>query len=161
MVAFVPDHVLEQEDRVVVVKVHVPDCLHPAFYRVPHRLGAVFQHLRHAAGWCCCGPRSPAEPQASLGLVRPAYLVSISRVGLSLVPFLISIFNPEPKMPMHSSTSAWASLLLLSGPPFFATLRGTEHLVPRSLRLQSPVRGDLRAKVRRFQHRCFLRGGLA
>jgi hypothetical protein len=33
--------VLEQEDRVVVVKVHLPTCLNPALYRVPHRLGAV------------------------------------------------------------------------------------------------------------------------
>src|SRR3979411_2626333 len=48
MVAFVPEHVLEQEDRVVVVKVHVPACLHPALYRVPHRLGAVVQHQRDA-----------------------------------------------------------------------------------------------------------------
>src|SRR6266567_3272457 len=48
MVALVPDHVLEQEDRVVVVKVHVPACLHPALHRVPHRLGAVVQHLPDA-----------------------------------------------------------------------------------------------------------------
>src|SRR2546428_11036328 len=48
MVALVPEHVLEQEDRVVVVKVHVPACLHPAPYRVPHHLGAFVQHLRDA-----------------------------------------------------------------------------------------------------------------
>src|SRR5260370_27821169 len=76
------------------------------------------------------------------------FLVSIFRVGLSLVPFLMSIFNPEPKMPIHSSTSALISLLL-SGPPFFAALRGTAHLAPRSLRQRSPVRADLRAKVLR------------
>ena len=39
MVALVPEHVLEQEDRVVVVEIHVPACLQPALYRVPHRLG--------------------------------------------------------------------------------------------------------------------------
>jgi hypothetical protein len=33
---------------VVVVKVHVPACLHLALYRVPHRGGAVVQHLRDA-----------------------------------------------------------------------------------------------------------------
>src|SRR5712692_8294925 len=43
--------------------------------------------------------------------------------------------------------------LLLSGPPFFAALRGTEHLAPRSLRLRSPARGNLRAKVRRRKAR--------
>src|SRR5882762_8748530 len=48
MVALVPEHVLEQEDRMVVVKVHLTACLHPAPYRVPHRLGAVVQHLRDA-----------------------------------------------------------------------------------------------------------------
>src|SRR5262245_37764823 len=48
MVPLVPEHVLEQEDRVVVVKVHLPTCLNPALYRVPHRLGAVVQHLRDA-----------------------------------------------------------------------------------------------------------------
>src|ERR1700681_3462505 len=30
MVALVPEHVLQQQDRVVIVKVHVPACLHPA-----------------------------------------------------------------------------------------------------------------------------------
>src|SRR5689334_9461275 len=45
----------------------------------------------------------------------------------------------------------------ISGSPFFAALRGTEHLVPRSLRLRSPVRFDPRAKVRRWRLRCFLR----
>lgn len=30
MVAFMPEHVLEQEDGVVVVNVHVPACLHSA-----------------------------------------------------------------------------------------------------------------------------------
>lgn len=48
MVALVPEHVLEQEDRMVVVKVHVPACLHPALYRVPHRFDAGVQHLRDA-----------------------------------------------------------------------------------------------------------------
>src|SRR5580692_1593956 len=48
MVALVPDHVLEQEDRVVVVKVHVPACLHPALHGVPHCFGAVVEHLGDA-----------------------------------------------------------------------------------------------------------------
>jgi hypothetical protein len=48
MVALVPQYVLQQEDRVVVVKVHVPACCHPALYRVPHRPGAAIQHLRDA-----------------------------------------------------------------------------------------------------------------
>src|SRR5580692_10008403 len=50
MVTLVPNHVLEQENRVVVVKVHVAVCLHPALNRVPRRLGAVVQHGRDAAG---------------------------------------------------------------------------------------------------------------
>src|SRR5258708_24095224 len=45
MIALVPDHVLEQQDRLVVVKVHIPPCLYTAFYCVPHRLGAIGQHL--------------------------------------------------------------------------------------------------------------------
>jgi hypothetical protein len=48
MVALVPDHVLEQEDRVIVVKVHLLACLYPALYRVSHSLGTVVQHLRDA-----------------------------------------------------------------------------------------------------------------
>src|SRR5205809_4279405 len=48
MVALVPDHVLEQEDRVVIVKVQVAACLHSTLYRVAHHLGAVVQHLRDA-----------------------------------------------------------------------------------------------------------------
>jgi hypothetical protein len=49
MVAFVPNQVLEQENRVVVMKVHVPACLHPAPDRVPHRPGALIQRLADAA----------------------------------------------------------------------------------------------------------------
>src|SRR2546423_8613828 len=48
MVALVPDHVLEQQDRVVVVKVHIPACLYTAFYCIPHCLGTVGQHLGDA-----------------------------------------------------------------------------------------------------------------
>src|ERR1700675_3845360 len=48
VVALVPDHVLKQEDRVVVVKVHVLASFHPALDRVAHRLGAVVQYLREA-----------------------------------------------------------------------------------------------------------------
>src|SRR6202165_5342004 len=48
MVALMPDHVLEHEDRMVVVKFHVPACLHTVFYCVSHNLGAVLQDLRDA-----------------------------------------------------------------------------------------------------------------
>src|SRR5271157_260915 len=48
MVALVPDHVLQQQDRVVIVKVHLPACLHPALHCVSDHLGAVVQHLRDA-----------------------------------------------------------------------------------------------------------------
>src|SRR3989442_1314877 len=48
MVALVPEHVLEQEDRVVVVKGHVPARLRPALYSVSHRRGAFAEHLRDA-----------------------------------------------------------------------------------------------------------------
>src|SRR5207237_10160011 len=48
MVALVPEHVLKQQDRVIVVKVHVPTCLHSALYRIADRLRAVVQHLRDA-----------------------------------------------------------------------------------------------------------------
>lgn len=34
------DRVLDHEDRMVVVKFHVPACLHPVFYRVSYNLGA-------------------------------------------------------------------------------------------------------------------------
>ena len=43
-----PEHVLKQQDRVIVVKVHVPTCLHSALYRIADRLRAVVQHLRDA-----------------------------------------------------------------------------------------------------------------
>jgi hypothetical protein len=49
VVALMPKHVLEKEDRVVVMKVRVPARLHPALYRIPHHLGALVQHLRDAA----------------------------------------------------------------------------------------------------------------
>jgi hypothetical protein len=48
------------------------------------------------------------------------------------------------------------TLLALSGPPFFVALRGTGRLAPRSLTLQPPARGDLRAKVPRYRLRGFL-----
>src|SRR5204863_5659377 len=56
---------------------------------------------------------------------------------------------------------AFRYLLFLSGPPFFATLPGSEHLAPRSLRLRSPVREDLRAKASHQRLRCFLRADAA
>ena len=48
MVALVPQHELEHQDRVVVVEVHVPTCQHPPPHRIPHRQGTVGQHLRDA-----------------------------------------------------------------------------------------------------------------
>src|SRR5438270_167498 len=49
MVALMPEHVLQQEDWVVVVKVHGPRCDGPVLYRVPDCVGAFVQHLRYAA----------------------------------------------------------------------------------------------------------------
>src|SRR5581483_1720728 len=49
MVTLVPEHVLKQENRVVVMKIHSATRLHPALYRVPHRYGAVVEHLRDPA----------------------------------------------------------------------------------------------------------------
>src|SRR5579859_4030861 len=46
MVCFVPEHMLEQGDGVVVMKVHPPTCVHSTLYGVPHRLGAIVQPLR-------------------------------------------------------------------------------------------------------------------
>src|SRR5713226_1353363 len=46
MVSLVPEHLLEQEDRAVVMKVHVAACLNFVLYRVAHHLGAVVQHVR-------------------------------------------------------------------------------------------------------------------
>ncbi len=48
MVAFVPKHVLEQKDWVVVVKIHGASCLDSALYGVTHGFGAIVQHLRDA-----------------------------------------------------------------------------------------------------------------
>ena len=48
MVAFMPDHVLKQQDWMVIVNVHVLAGLHSALDRVSHGLGAVVQKLRHA-----------------------------------------------------------------------------------------------------------------
>ena len=36
MVSLMPDHVLQQKDWVIVVKVHLPARLYPALYGVPH-----------------------------------------------------------------------------------------------------------------------------
>jgi hypothetical protein len=45
MVTLVPEQMLEEVDRVVVVNIHVLACLHPAPYRFPYRPGAMVQHL--------------------------------------------------------------------------------------------------------------------
>src|SRR5207244_5198562 len=69
MVALVPEHVLEQEDRVVVVKVHVAACLHSALYRVPYRFGAVVQHLRDATRVTLDHPLFLGQLSGELGCV--------------------------------------------------------------------------------------------
>jgi hypothetical protein len=48
VISFVPDHVLEQENRVVVMKVHLAACLHPALDRLSHRPCAEVQHFGNA-----------------------------------------------------------------------------------------------------------------
>ncbi len=48
MVAFVPNHVLQQEDRMIVVKVHAAPPLDPALYGIPYHLGALIQHSCNA-----------------------------------------------------------------------------------------------------------------
>src|SRR6266571_6014886 len=45
----------------------------------------------------------------------------------------------------HTALPHLRFLLLLSGPPTSAVLRGNEHLALRSLRLRFPTAGDLRA----------------
>src|SRR5208283_206583 len=67
MVALVPDHVLQQEDRVVVVKVHATACLHPGLYRVPDRLGALVQHLRDATNMTLDRPLFLGQVSGKLG----------------------------------------------------------------------------------------------
>src|SRR5271165_3310428 len=47
VVALVPDHV-EQEDRMVIMKIHLPARLHAALDCISDGLGAVVQHLRDA-----------------------------------------------------------------------------------------------------------------
>ena len=50
MVTLVPEHVLKQEDRVIVVNLHVRACLYRALDRLPHYPGAIVQHLCNAIG---------------------------------------------------------------------------------------------------------------
>jgi len=50
MIALVPDHVLEKEDGVIVVKLHVLAFFDLALHRVAHRFGALIQPLRDAIG---------------------------------------------------------------------------------------------------------------
>src|SRR6476659_8645621 len=49
MIALMPDHVLEQKNWMVIVKVHIPPSLHSASYCSAHSVGALIQKLRHAA----------------------------------------------------------------------------------------------------------------
>src|ERR1700675_5044822 len=69
MVALVPDHVLEQEDGVVVVKVHIPACLHPTLYRVPHGLRTVVEQLFHATAVALEHPLFLGQLSGELGSV--------------------------------------------------------------------------------------------
>src|SRR5437660_11318476 len=67
MVALVPDHVLKQEDRVVVMDLHVLASFHPALDRVADRLGAVVQHLREAIGIALVHPLLLGQVSGELG----------------------------------------------------------------------------------------------
>src|SRR6266704_3042737 len=69
VVALVPDHVLKQEDRVVVVDLHVMGCFHPALDRVADRLGAVVQHLREAIGVALVHPLLLGQVSGELGRI--------------------------------------------------------------------------------------------
>src|SRR4051794_34715192 len=50
MVTLMPDHVLKQEDWMVVMKVHGTAFFHSALHRVTYRFRAVLQKLRHSMG---------------------------------------------------------------------------------------------------------------
>src|SRR6185437_16119770 len=56
MVGLMPDHVLEKKDWVVVVEIHLLSGRKPAFYRVPHRPGALIQHLLDTSRITLCTP---------------------------------------------------------------------------------------------------------
>jgi len=61
VVAFVPEHVLEEEHRVVVVKFHGPGLFRPALHRIAHGAGAVDQHLRETVGVALVAPFGPGQ----------------------------------------------------------------------------------------------------
>jgi hypothetical protein len=67
MVALVPDHVLEEQDGMIVVEVHGVAGLHPALHRVAHHLGAVIQHLRDAARFTLPQPFFLGQVSGELG----------------------------------------------------------------------------------------------
>ena len=69
MVAFVPDHVLEHEDRMVVVPVHVAARLQSALDRIPHRQRAVVQHRRDSITVMLRPPLSFGQRFAELGSI--------------------------------------------------------------------------------------------
>jgi len=48
MVALVPEHVLKQENWMIVVNVHGAVGRHPASYGIPHHLRAIVQHMSDA-----------------------------------------------------------------------------------------------------------------
>src|ERR1051326_2739079 len=48
MIAFMPDHVLQQKDWMVVMNVHVATGFQSALHRIPHSLGALVEKLCHA-----------------------------------------------------------------------------------------------------------------
>src|SRR5215472_7607061 len=56
VIAFVPDHVLEHEDRVIVVEVHLLARFEPAPDRFADGLGALGQHLCDTVGVALVGP---------------------------------------------------------------------------------------------------------
>src|SRR5215469_16176760 len=50
MIALVPDHMLQEEYRVIIVLFHLLSCLNLALHSLTHCLRALIQHFRHAIG---------------------------------------------------------------------------------------------------------------
>src|SRR5438309_1239339 len=111
------------------------------------------QVVRRAARTAPCNARR-ARPRLSLRVARQSLEFVVAPCvaeydfmspRAKIIPSLPPI-NPEPRIPTRIPLYlAFRYLLLLSGPPVSAVLRGTEHLAPRSLRLRFPAAGDLRA----------------
>src|SRR6266853_1418289 len=83
MVALMPDHVLEQKDWMIIVKVHLMTCFHSALDRVSHGLGAVVQKLCHANRIRFCRPLFPGYGKVFFGLKRVVPLVCIRALALA------------------------------------------------------------------------------